>query len=119
MADTVRIALAQTNTVVGDLDGNRLKITQNIALAKTAGADLVLFPELTIPSYFPEDLLLKNKFVEENRATLDQITSQTRDIIAIVGFVDRDDTTGNIHNAAAVLHQGEISAVYRKICLPN
>ncbi len=119
MADTVRIALAQTNTVVGDLDGNRLKITQNIALAKAAGADLVLFPELTIPSYFPEDLLLKNKFVEENRATLDQIASQTRDIIAIVGFVDRDDATGNIHNAAAVLHQGEIAAVYRKICLPN
>ncbi len=119
MAETLRIALAQTNTTVGDFKGNCRKIIEYINKAKNTGAEIVLFPELTIPSYFPEDLLLKKRFVQDNLKYLDGLAAKVRDIIAIVGFVDLDEKTGNTHNAAAILNQGKIAAVYHKICLPN
>src|SRR2546430_1025395 len=80
------------------------------------GVDIVCFPELVITGYPPEDLVLKPSFVRDNLAQLDLIAAETRGIAAVVGFVDRD---GEIFNAAAFIHDGEIKAVYHKVFLPN
>ncbi|MFQ5753872.1 MAG: NAD+ synthase [bacterium] len=116
MREQVRIALAQINTTVGDLEGNYHKIIHSIHKAKQAGVDIVIFPELTLPSYPPEDLLLKRKFITDNKLYLERLAKANKSMIAIVGFVDNND---KIYNAAAILHQGQIAAVYHKICLPN
>ncbi len=116
MNPKVRIALAQTNTTVGDLEGNYQKIIENIHEAEKSGADIVIFPELTIPSYPTEDLLLKRKFIMDNKSYLDRLAEANHKIISIVGFVDIND---KIYNAAAILSHGRIAAVYHKICLPN
>ena len=97
---TLRIALAQINPTVGDLRGNEAKILDHIARARDLGAGIVAFPELAVTGYPPEDLLLKPSFVESNSQALERIASRTIGIVAIVGFVDRDD---DIYNAAAVL----------------
>lgn len=112
----LRVALAQINTTVGDLDGNAAKIIGNIAAAREAGADVVVFPELAVTGYPPEDLLLKRTFVEANVAALRRIAGETKGITAIVGFVDVDS---DIFNAAAILHDGEIAGVQHKFFLPN
>lgn len=112
----IRIALAQINPTVGDLEGNRQKILDLIAQAKTLGAEIVAFPELALVGYPPEDLLLKPSFVAANLSCLQQIAEMTRGITAIVGFVDQTD---DLHNAAAVLHEGRVAAVYHKAYLPN
>ncbi len=114
--NTLRIALAQLNTVVGDFDGNMRQILDGLAHAKEVAADIVLFPELTVCGYPPEDLLFKPNFIAENRRRLQQIIPHTAGITAIVGFVDADD---DIFNAAAVLHNGKLGGVYRKFLLPN
>jgi NAD+ synthase (glutamine-hydrolysing) len=113
---TVRVALAQINPTVGDLDGNEQKILDHIAQAREVQADIVAFPELVVPGYPPEDLLLKPSFVAANLACLERIAGLTRGITAIVGFVDRKD---DLYNAAAVLHEGRVAAVYHKAYLPN
>jgi NAD+ synthase (glutamine-hydrolysing) len=112
----LRIALAQINPTVGDLAGNEQKIRDYIARARDLGAGVIAFPELTIPGYPPEDLLLKPSFVVANLACLRRIAEATRDITAIVGFVDQGD---DLYNAAAVLHSGQVVAVYHKAYLPN
>ncbi len=112
----LRIALAQVNPTVGDLPGNEVKIISQIARAREMGADVVVLPELAITGYPPEDLLLKPSFVSANLATLERIAAATDGITAIVGFVDRDD---DLYNAAGVLHDGRVAAVYRKRYLPN
>src|SRR5688572_2789459 len=112
----MRLALAQMNTVVGDLDGNRDRILARLAEARAAGAELVLFPELVVTGYPPEDLLLRPGFLRAAARTLDEIASQTRGITALVGtpHLDRD-----LYNACAVCADGEVKAVYRKHFLPN
>ena len=112
----LRIALAQINPTVGDLTGNERKILSYLNRARDLGADLVAFPELALTGYPPEDLLLKPSFVEANGACLERIARATAGITAIVGFVDRAD---DLYNAAAVLHAGEVAAVYHKAYLPN
>ena len=111
-----RIALAQINSTVGDLAGNEGKIVDGIARARQAGAVLVAFPELAVTGYPPEDLLLKPSFVAANLEAIERIAALTQGITAVVGFVDRDT---DLHNAAAVLHDGELAAVHHKIFLPN
>ena len=113
---TIRIALAQINTTVGDFAGNTAKIIASIEQAKRAGADIVAVPELALTGYPPEDLLLKPQFIAVNRKALDEVIAASTGIISIVGFVDR---TTDIHNAAAVICDGELKAVYRKNFLPN
>ena len=112
----VRLALAQLNAVVGDLDGNRALILDALADARRAGADLVVFPELAVTGYPPEDLLLRPGFLRAARASLEEIARSTDGITALVGcpLFDRD-----LANACAVLSGGEIRAVYRKHFLPN
>jgi len=113
---TLRIALAQINATVGDLDGNREKIIHYIDRARKAGAALVTFPELAVTGYPPEDLLFKPRFIEANLRSLDQIVTATKGIAAVVGFVDRQD---DIYNAAAVVCNGKLHDVYHKAYLPN
>ena len=112
----MRIALAQVNPTVGDLPGNARLVVDGIERAREAGADLVCFPELVITGYPPEDLVLKPSFVRDNLAQLDFVAQAARDICAVVGFVDQE---GEIYNAAAFLHEGEVKAVYHKVFLPN
>jgi len=112
----VRIALAQVNPTVGDLAGNTRLVIDWIERARAAEADIVCFPELVITGYPPEDLVLKPSFVRDNLAQLDVIRGATKGIAAVVGFVDRE---GDLFNAAAFLHDGELKAVYHKVFLPN
>jgi NAD+ synthase (glutamine-hydrolysing) len=116
MKKSFRLALAQVDVTVGDLRGNARKIIEGIEQAREWGADLVAFPELALPGYPPEDLLLNCSFVQDNLEALKKVTRATRGITAIVGFADmRDD----IYNAAAILHDGQLAGVYHKIYLPN
>jgi NAD+ synthase (glutamine-hydrolysing) len=112
----LRIALAQLNPTVGDLDGNLLKLIEAYESAESAGCDIVAFPELATTGYPPEDLVLKPGFVADNRATLDEFASRTDECAAVVGFVDADR---DLYNAAAVCVGGEVVGVYRKRLLPN
>ena len=112
----MRLALAQINTVVGDLDGNRERIVRRLHEARQAGADLVLFPELAVTGYPPEDLLFRPEFLRQARRSLDQIAADATDIAALVGFpwLERD-----LFNACAVCADGEVKAIYPKRFLPN
>ena len=114
----LRVALAQINTTVGDLEGNRMTAERAIERAKTMGAHIVAAPELTITGYPPEDLVLWPSFVDRNRAELDRLAAGTHGIVAVVGFVDRDEQ-GNLYNAGAIISDGRIADVYHKIHLPN
>ena len=113
---TFRLAMAQMNATVGDLDGNTERIIASIREANSLGADLVAFPELALPGYPPEDLLLKPQFIRENQERLRQIAAECTDITAVVGFIDSDS---DIYNAAAFIHNGEVIGKYRKMYLPN
>lgn len=112
----LRVGLAQINTTVGDLEGNTRKILAHIKKARQLGVDLLAFPELTITGYPPEDLLLKPSFIDANLKALEKIARSTKDVTAIVGFVERGQ---DIYNAAAVLCNGKIVGVHRKSYLPN
>jgi NAD+ synthase (glutamine-hydrolysing) len=114
---SLRVALAQINTTIGDLDGNVAKIVAFTEDARRAGADVVSFPELTITGYPPEDLLLRPRFIADNRESLDRAAAACDGIVAVVGFVDQDEA--GIYNAAAVIHDGRVVATYRKQRLPN
>jgi NAD+ synthase (glutamine-hydrolysing) len=113
---TIRIALAQINTTVGDLAGNTAKIVEWIARARDAGADIVALPELAVTGYPPEDLVLRRSFIADNLAALDKVVAATNGIAAVVGFVDMD---GDIYNAAAVISDGKLVYRYHKQYLPN
>lgn len=112
----LRLSLAQINPTVGDLKGNGRKIIEYINMAVDMGSDVVVFPELAVTGYPPEDLLLKPHFIKDNLKVLNAVRKETKGITAVVGFVDGEK---EIFNAAAVLHDGTLSAVYRKMHLPN
>ena len=128
----IRIALAQVNPTVGDIDGNTAKIIEYIKKARDSGVDLVVFPELVITGYPPKDLLLKPSFIEANRRALAQILSETADIAVILGFVDHSNApfVSNIYdisalpkktlyNSAALLHDRKLIGIQHKMHLPN
>ena len=104
------------NVTVGDLTANAAAIAERIDEARAMGAHVVAFPELAITGYPPEDLLLKPSFIEANRKALLGLQSKTKDITAVIGFVERDV---DLYNSAAVLHDGEWVDTYRKQRLPN
>jgi NAD+ synthase (glutamine-hydrolysing) len=116
MAPRFRVAMAQINSTVGDFEGNTRKIIERLEEARALGADVVAFPELAIPGYPPEDLLIKTDFVRENLACLEEIARHATRTAAVVGFADSGD---HLYNAAAVLSEGRIAGVYRKMRLPN
>ncbi len=120
--DAMRLALAQINTTVGDIEGNAAKVTEWTERARAEGADLVVFPELCLPGYPAEDLYLRPDFIAANRRALDDIAARIG-IDALVGFAEPADTGGDggrpVHNSVALLSGGRIRAVYRKQRLPN
>jgi NAD+ synthase (glutamine-hydrolysing) len=113
----MRIALCQMNATVGDLAANERAIAARIGEAREAGAQLVLFPELALTGYPPEDLLLKQHFLTDAGAALARLAAATHGIVALVGFPERAEAA--VYNALAVLADGEVQAVYRKVHLPN
>ena len=112
-----RIALAQINPTVGDLEGNSRKVADYIRRARESQADLVAFPELAIPGYPPEDLLLKPQFLDENRRYMESVVARSEGIAVVVGFADA--LGAEVYNAAAVAYDGRLVDVYHKMFLPN
>jgi len=112
----MRVGLAQMNATVGDFYGNTQKILEAVDKARSLGVDLLTFPELATCGYPPEDLLFKPRFIEENRRVLEEAVKHSSGITLVIGFVDAKE---DLYNAAAVIHDGKLAAVYHKICLPN
>ncbi len=130
----VRLAVAQVNPTVGDLEGNSRKIIDWIERARSLGVELVIFPELVLTGYPPKDLLLKPSFIRGNLERLREIIRASRGISVVVGFVDSPDTGSSsteepgcssfvpesrIYNAAALIEDGEMVGVQHKVHLPN
>ncbi len=126
MTGHLRVAGGQLDLVVGDLDRNERIILDAMAWAETVGADVLVLPELAVTGYPPEDLVLRDSFVDANLAVLDRLAEASGDVAVVVGFVDRvpdrfddDSVPRRVTNAAAVLAGGEIKGVYHKVLLPN
>ncbi len=115
-SSTLRMALCQLNAIVGDIDGNERLITRGIERARAAGAQVVAFGELAVTGYPPEDLLYKEHFLRDARAAVGRLAQQTQGIVAVVGFPER---AAAVHNSAAVLFDGSVAGIYRKLHLPN
>ena len=124
----LRVAGAQMNLIVGDIPGNEEKIAAAMTRAADAGADVLLVPELAIPGYPPEDLVLRRDFVEANIAALHRLASASGQVATVVGFVDfatgkgsgaEDSEPREVANAAAVIAGGQVLGVYHKVLLPN
>lgn len=113
----MRIALAQVNPTVGDLEGNAALTIAWVEKAAAAGADLVVFPELVVCGYPPEDLVLRDYFLADCQEALLKVASCCRDVVALVGTPLYED--GKVYNAAAVLSNGRVAGWYRKMLLPN
>ncbi len=114
----MRLALCQMNATVGDIAGNAARIADGLRAARAAGADLALFPELALTGYPPEDLLLREHFLRDAAGALQELAGEARDLTAIVGFPEHT-SAGAVYNAAAVLAEGAVQSVYRKVHLPN
>ena len=112
-----RVALAQMNPTVGDLRGNVRLALDFVEQARSQQADLVALPELALPGYPPEDLLLKPAFIRDNLAALDEVVAASKGIVVVVGFVDA--AGDHLYNAAAVAYDGSLVDVYHKQKLPN
>ncbi len=113
---TFRLAMAQINTTVGDLEGNTQKIVEYVGRARALGADLVAFPELAVTGYPPEDLVFRSQFVRDNLERTREIAAASTDITTVFGFVDNDE---GLRNAAAVASNGALAGIYHKKRLPN
>jgi len=114
---TLRVALAQINPTVGDFEGNVRKIQNEVSRARAAQAALVVFPELSVCGYPPEDLLLRRRFLDDSRQAVERVAASCRGITAVVGFADPGER--GVRNAAAIIRDGKIEDVYHKMELPN
>lgn len=112
----VRVALCQANLSVGDIDGNIERIRERISSASELGVDLVVFPELSVTGYPPEDLLLRPRFIERANHAVHTLAADIKNIVVLVGF---PSLSGNLYNAAATLSEGKVAAIYHKRHLPN
>ena len=115
----IKIALAQDNFCVGDIKGNSRRIIEHIQRAQKNKIDIIVFPELALVGYPPQDLLHKEYFINKNRDAAGNIAKAVKDTIAIVGFVDSSNNSSDIYNSYAFMHKGKILDVYNKINLPN
>src|SRR6202162_2192989 len=104
----LRVAAAQLNTVVGDLSGNVDQVLAALAGAEAAGADLCVLPELAIPGYPPEDLLLKPAFVADNVAALEKVAAASGHCAIVVGYVGATPSGPGLSNAAAICAGGRV-----------
>ncbi len=114
----VRVAGAQLNLSVGDLDYNESRVVEAMARAEDEGADVLVLPELAISGYPPEDLVLRPAFVDANLATLNRLAARAQRVATVVGLVARG-ADGGVSNAAALVHEGRVMGFYHKVCLPN
>jgi len=126
MTDTFRVAGAQLDLVVGDLEGNRRRIVDAMSWAESRQADVLLLPELAVTGYPPEDLLLRDEFINRNTEVVKRLAVASGTTVTIVGFADPatgdeldDAVVRDIANAAAILCDGEVKGVYHKVLLPN
>ena len=127
MTDFIRVAGAQLNLTVGDLEGNAARLLEAMAWAEGLQADVLLLPELAVTGYPPEDLLLRRRFIEANQQVLYRLAGKSGQTSAVLGFVDRtqgpakrdDAGPGRLHNAAALLAGGRVRGIYHKVLLPN
>src|SRR3989338_8185521 len=115
----MKIALAQINPHVGEIQKNVQKILSSIQEAKHHHVDLLVFPEMSITGYPPKDLLIKKSFIQANLKAISQIAPHTAGITIILGFVDQQDENQSLYNAAAVIKDQTILSRYHKIHLPN
>ena len=113
----VRVGLAQFNPVVGGIAANSSRIRELYAAANEAGCDIVVFPELSITGYPPEDLVLKSGFVAENQQAMRDVVAATQECVAVFGFVD--GSIGTLSNSAAIASNGKLHGTYNKQLLPN
>ena len=123
---TLRISCAQLSFSVGAIQENKEKILSKLEEAEKISSDIVLFPELSLTGYPPEDLLLRESFVGKNFAVLEEIAEFSGKTSGVVGFVDRsirkqtnDNVDRNITNAAAIVQNGDVQGIYHKCFLPN
>ncbi len=116
LARPLRLALAQIDATVGDLEGNAARMIDWIGRAREEGSHIVVFPELALPGYPPEDLLLKPSFIRDNLRHRDRVVEASRGIAVVGGFVDLD---ADIYNAAFFAYDGELRGIYHKVYLPN
>jgi NAD+ synthase (glutamine-hydrolysing) len=116
LARPLRLALAQFDSTVGDLEGNAARMIEWIGRAREEGSDIVVFPELAVPGYPPEDLLLKPSFIRDNLRHRDRVVEASRGIAVIGGFVDLET---DIYNAAFFAYDRRLRGVYHKVYLPN
>ena len=114
---SIRVALAQLNFRLGDFESNVAAITEAYDQSLEREADVVVYSELAVCGYPPEDLLLKQRFLEDARSALEDIAAHTSDAVAVVGFPEQEGQ--HIYNSAAVCHQGAIKGIYRKQLHPN
>ncbi|WP_020682602.1 NAD+ synthase [Marinobacterium rhizophilum] len=118
MSNTIRVLMAQINTLVGDIPGNTQRVVDIALEARDRQqADVVLFPELTLSGYPPEDLLLRPSIQTRIEAALTRLREEVRDIYVVVGYPRHRD--GELFNMAGVIYNGELVAEYAKQCLPN
>ena len=124
----MRVAGAQINLRVGDLDYNAARILESMNWAESRRADVLLLPELAIPGYPPEDLVMRRAFVDANLGVLERLAANAGETVTVVGFVDRSDSgrrgkmdalPREVANAAALLHRGRVRGIYHKVLLPN
>ena len=124
----MRVAGAQINLRVGDLDYNEARLLESMRWAESQDADVLVFPELAIPGYPPEDLVMRRGFVDANLAVLQRLAVEAGDTVTVVGFVDRsggghagtaDAVPRQVANAVALLHRGSVKGTYHKVLLPN
>jgi NAD+ synthase (glutamine-hydrolysing) len=113
----LRVAISQMNSVVGDFEYNANRVESSLKEAQKYEADLILFPELTLTGYPPEDLLLKDDFIAKNKKTLNHLALGVKGIVAVVGYVEK--IKKSLYNSAALLHKGKVFGNYRKMILPN
>ena len=125
---TIRVAGAQINLRVGDLAYNEARIRDAMDWAESEGADVLLLPELAIPGYPPEDLVMRRRFVEANLEVLQRLACHAGQTVTVVGVMDRLSDSDSapaepvgdpVANAAALLHRGKIKGIYHKVLLPN
>jgi len=116
--EKLRITLAQLNATLGDFKGNLKKAKVAVEIAEQRESDLVLLPELFLPGYPPEDLMLKISFLKENRTSLEELAlfTEGKEVVTVAGFIDCEE---DAYNSAAIIKNGKILDIYRKMSLPN
>lgn len=121
MDSKLKFAFSQSNTIVGDVEGNAKIAINDIGVAKAKGADVILFPELFIPGYLCKDLLFQDGFIEQCQLAIEQILPHCTDITVVIGNINKNNNVKGkaLYNSAFVLQDGKVNAVYNKHLLPT